>query len=285
MMPTNRDLLTTFVSAYLAQPATAYWRAIEIGALLRLGIPEGLGLDLGCGDGILTDILLSHVGARQLVGVDTDPLEVQAARKFSFYQRLHVASANAIPESDATFDFVLSNSVLEHIPDLEGVIAEVARLLRPGGTFLFTVPTPEFRVNLYGPLTSTSREDYLDMLDQRLAHVNYLSSDNWREMLTRHGLSLAATFGYLDRGETQRWESLSRMTGGLLYSLSGRNQKPVDIQRSLGLRAAQNAMRLPRPLAAIVAGAMNFGAPVEKNEDKWLAEQEASCLIVTGRRM
>jgi len=285
LMPTNRDLLTTFVSAYLAQPATAYWRAIEIGALMRHRIPEGLGLDLGCGDGILTDILLSHVGPRQLVGVDSDPLEIKAARKFKFYQRLHVASGDAIPEPDATFDFVLSNSVLEHIPGLENVIAEVARLLRPGGAFLFTVPTPEFHANLHGPLTSTSREDYLNMLDRRLAHIHYLSSDSWQKMLAQHGLSVSTTLGYLDRGETRRWESLSRITGGLLYALSGRNHKPVEIQRSLGLRSVQNAMRLPRPLAAIIAGAMNFGASVNKNADKWLAEKDASCLVIAGERV
>jgi len=38
--------------------------------------------------GILTDILLRHVGVRQLVGVDLDPLETKAAAKFPFYSRL-----------------------------------------------------------------------------------------------------------------------------------------------------------------------------------------------------
>ena len=70
---TNQELLASFVGAYPAQPATAFWRAIEIGVLARRGLPEGLGLDLGCGDGILTDILLRQTGPRTLVGVDVDP--------------------------------------------------------------------------------------------------------------------------------------------------------------------------------------------------------------------
>jgi SAM-dependent methyltransferase len=140
----NARLLSDFVAAYPAQPATAYWRAIEIGALVRLGLPEGLGLDLGWGDGILTDILLRHAGVRQLVGVD-----LGREIRFCFQG---IAPVNAIPEASGTFDFVLANSVLEHIPGLDGTIAESARVLRQGGRFLFTVPGPAFHANLRGPL-------------------------------------------------------------------------------------------------------------------------------------
>src|SRR4051812_37996918 len=120
-MAQHADLFTTFTARYPAQPATAFWRAIEIEALATCDVPEeGLGLDLGCGDGILTDILLERIGPRRLVGIDLDPLETAAARKYSFYERIHTCSADAIPEPDGTFDFVISNSVLEHIPPLEG---------------------------------------------------------------------------------------------------------------------------------------------------------------------
>jgi len=280
----DKELLTTFVAAYAVQPATAYWRAIEIDAILRYGLPEGLGLDLGCGDGILTDILLRRAGKRKFVGIDPDPLEAKAAETFSFYERVHVAYADAIPEKDGTFDFVLSNSVLEHIPDLENAIAEIARLLRSEGRFIFTVPAPAFHLNLRGPLApGITRRRYLNAMDRRLAHHHYLSTSDWKDLLARHGMNLDACLGYLDAGQTRRWESLSRMTGGLLYSVFGETRRPIEIQRSLGMRDFQNSSSLPRPLAATIANMISFGVPSHSG-DSWHDEDTASCLLVAGRR-
>jgi SAM-dependent methyltransferase len=142
-MKINRELLTEFVARYPAQPATAFWRGIEIDVLSRAKIPDGLGLDLGCGDGILTDILFSRIGRTpRLVGIDPDPLETAAARKYSFYERVHTTGGENVPEADATFDYAISNSVLEHISDLEPVIAEMSRVMKQGRKYFFTVPIP-----------------------------------------------------------------------------------------------------------------------------------------------
>jgi SAM-dependent methyltransferase len=282
----NARLLSDFVAAYPAQPATAYWRAIEIGALVRLGLPEGLGLDLGCGDGILTDILLRHAGARQLVGVDLDPLETKAAEKFPFYSRLHVAPGNAIPEQSGAFDFVLANSVLEHIPGLDGTVAESSRLLRRGGRFLFTVPGPAFHANLRGPLwPGVERSTYLETLDRRIVHYHYLSVADWEATAARHGMVLDGCFGYFDASETKRWETLSRMTGGLFYSLLGETRRPIEIQRRLGIRDIQNKGGLPGALAGTIASVISLGAPVDRNEYHWLDANGASCLLVHGRKV
>ncbi|MDJ0450431.1 class I SAM-dependent methyltransferase [Methylocystis sp. JR02] len=282
---TCKDLLSEFIAAYPAQPATAYWRAIEIGALIRHGLPQGLGLDLGCGDGILTRILLSHTGSRKLVGIDPDPLEAGAARKFSFYDRVHVTQGDAIPEEEKSFDFILSNSVLEHIPQLDSTLCEASRVLKRCGQFLFTVPGPRFRENLAGPLSpGVSRETYLKTLDQRLAHLNYLDHEGWREVLSRHGLQLDNALGYLDRDQTCRWETLSRMTGGLFYSIFGGRKQPIEIQRTLGMRDFQNRAKLPDFLARAMARAVSFGVPVGDNDSLWLAPESASCLLLVGHK-
>jgi SAM-dependent methyltransferase len=282
---TNRELLIMFVGAYPAQPATAFWRAIEIGVLARRGLPEGLGLDLGCGDGILTDILLRQTGSRTLVGVDVDPLETQAAASFPFYRRVHTCSGDDIPEPDATFDFVLSNSVLEHIPNLEATIAEVARLLRKDGRFVFTVPGPGFHDNLAGSvLPFVDRAAYLHVLDRRLAHHHYLSCADWDAICRRNGLVLDNCLGYLDGRETRRWETLSRMTGGLLYSLFGEVRRPIEIQRRLGARELQNRTRLPLPIAQTLARLLSAGVPIEANATTCVEPERASCFIVEGHR-
>lgn len=281
----KHDLFSTFTSAYPAQPATAFWRAIEIGALASRDIPHGLGLDLGCGDGLLTDILLDQIGPRRLVGIDLDPLETEAARRFSFYDHVDTCSADAIPEPDASFDFVISNSVLEHIPPLEGTIAEVGRLLKPDGRFFFTVPGPGFHDNLAGALAPWGdRASYLEALDKRLAHFHYLSPADWSALLERHGLVLDVCLGYLDRPETRRWETLSRFTGGLLYSAFGNGARPIEIQRKLGARALQNGASLPAALATPLARLMRAGVDVAIDEPRWTPVDSASCLLIEGHR-
>ncbi|TPG09627.1 class I SAM-dependent methyltransferase [Sphingomonas oligophenolica] len=276
-------LFATFTGAYPAQPATAYWRAIEIAALASREIPNGRGLDLGCGDGILTDILLDEIGTRDLVGIDLDPLETDAARRFPFYRAIHTCSADAIPEDAATFDFVMSNSVLEHVPPLEGTMAEVGRLLKRNGRFFFTVPGPAFHDNLAGGLMpGVSRAAYLKTLDTRLAHLHYLSEADWREMLGRHGLVLDTCLGYLDPAQTRRWETLSRFTGGLLYTLFGKTARPIEIQRKLGARTLQNRRRLPQPLAALLGRIARLGVPSAGTG--WTSLNTASCMLIEGHR-
>jgi SAM-dependent methyltransferase len=282
---TVHPLLATFMSAYPAQPATAFWRAIEIGALVRRGLPAGVGLDLGCGDGKLTEILLNLVGARQMIGIDVDPLETDAARSFAFYDRVHTCSATAIPEPSETVDFVLSNSVLEHIPDLEGTIAETARLLKRQGRFVFTVPGPAFHDNLAGSvLGHITRSDYLAKLDRRLAHFHYLSKSDWIELLGRHGLVLDECLGYLDGAETKRWETLSRMTGGLLFSVMGESKRPIEIQRTFGARELQNKSRVPDVVANALANLVSIGLSEQRSDQTWVDPSRASCLLLEGHR-
>ena len=279
-MKIDQDLLTDFVARYPAQPATAFWRGIEIDVLAQAGIPDGLGLDLGCGDGILTDILFKRTGRKpRLVGIDPDLLEIEAARRYDFYERLHAVGGADIPEKDATFDYVISNSVLEHIPELEPVIEEVGRVLKPGGKFYFTVPCPNFHNNLSGSWTpGAQRQDYLRKLDQRLAHFNYLTPEDWTAMCDRHEMDVDEVRGYLGKSATQRWETLSRMSGGLLHSLSLGSKRPIEIQRALKLRSFQNAAAFPRGVASVMSKVIGAGMG---NEDD---ASNPSCLLVIGHR-
>ena len=280
-----RELLAVFASAYPAQPATAFWRAIEIEALAGCDISGGLGLDLGCGDGILTKILLDRIGPRHLVGIDLDPSETKAARRFPFYDRVHTNSADSIPEPDETFDFVLANSVLEHIPPLEGAMDEVRRVLKPGGQFFFTVPAPGFHANVFGSvLPWVRRDDYLSALDKRLAHFHYLSTEQWVALLSRRGLVVHRCLGYLNRAQTRRWESLSRVTGGILYNLFGTETRPIDIQRKLGARRLQNDRRLPIVLAEAIASVVSAGVDLGATAPSWVDPKDASCFLLEGRR-
>jgi trans-aconitate methyltransferase len=89
-------------------------------------------LDLGCGDGQLTQ-RLAATGARA-TGVDLSPEMVAAARARGV--EAVMANAEALPFADASFDAVFSNAALHWVRDHEAMLAQVHRVLVPGGRFV-----------------------------------------------------------------------------------------------------------------------------------------------------
>jgi len=98
-------------------------------------------LDVGCGDGQVSR-LVKKLGASFVAGVDPtwNQVTVAAARGGG----LHVSKAGAdgLPFFDETFDAVVACLVFEHIQDVDTAIAEVARVLKPGGRFCFFLNHP-----------------------------------------------------------------------------------------------------------------------------------------------
>jgi SAM-dependent methyltransferase len=261
-MTVDRSLLARFLQENPFQPATGVWRAAEVRFVAERGLPAGRGLDLGCGDGRLFGVLIEASHLRpDVVGVDIDPLEVAAARATGYYENVHLAPAERIPEPDSSFDWVFSNSTLEHITDIDGTLEETARVLRSGGRFIFTVPSDEFHACLRGPLFG-SRAAYLATVDDRCAHLRYWSEQQWRDELDRVGLRLVTAEPYLTRSETRRWELISALTAGVLHRILRKH--PISIQRQMGMRRGQ---RMPRRLASALAGVLAAGSGRAKDSD------------------
>lgn len=273
----SQRIAAPFLEVYPFQPATALWRATEIAVLVKSGLPQGRGLDVGCGDGHLTGIVLEHLehgGAREVVGFDPDPAEIELARATGLYRELICCGGDKVPLPDGSFDWALSNSVLEHIPDVRPVLAETARLLRAGGEFVFTVPAPDFHRLLRGPIAGKrDRAAYLAELDRRLAHFYYWDVAQWTRELGAVGLEVTQTKPYLNRPQTRRWEAISRVTAGALMLLTGRKKRPIEVQRSLGMR--REGLRMPAPLARKVGAALGHGMDVNALETR-----AGSCLLV-----
>jgi hypothetical protein len=131
---------------------------------------------------------------------------------------------------------------------------------------------------MLGSIVGQPRERYLAELDRRLVHFHYLSQVDWQQMCGRQGLTVDTAEGYISPSETRRWETLSRMTGGLLHSLSFGRRRPIEIQRALRLRQFQNSTRFPRSIASAIAKAISLG--VDQDGDEGIP----SCLLVTGHR-
>ena len=113
----------------------------------KLGLPTGGGtaLDFGCGVGRLTQALADHYSA--VVGVDVAPSMLAKARELNAKgaRCRYVLNTRADLSilDDTHFDFVYSNITLQHIPPrfTRRYLAEMARVLRPGGVLVFQLPT------------------------------------------------------------------------------------------------------------------------------------------------
>ena len=97
-------------------------------------------LDLGCGDGSFASALFDNID----YGVDPDTVAVNVANSLGIYSYIINSLAEETGLPNESIGSVYSNSVLEHTTNLNAIIAEVNRILKPNGTFIFTVPNAEF---------------------------------------------------------------------------------------------------------------------------------------------
>jgi ubiquinone/menaquinone biosynthesis C-methylase UbiE len=119
-------------------------RFYEVPLLRRLGgvVEGGRVLEVGCGQGAGLSLLHREFGAAHVDGVDLDPRQIGRAQrrlrgKYEGSIDLRVASVEQLPFSDATFDAVFDFGILHHVPAWQSGVAEIGRVLKPGGTFFF----------------------------------------------------------------------------------------------------------------------------------------------------
>ncbi len=106
-------------------------------------------LDVGTGEGQVARLAATATGTgagRRVVGVDLAAAQLAVARARGGGVGYARAGATALPFAAASFDAVVACLVFEHIDDADGAIAEVARVLRPGGRFLFLLNHPLLQV-------------------------------------------------------------------------------------------------------------------------------------------
>jgi ubiquinone/menaquinone biosynthesis C-methylase UbiE len=117
---------------------------VEAPVLLRLGgrLDGKEVLEIGCGRGVGIEVILQRFGAGRVTAFDVDPRMIDLARKrFAAYPadqiRLSVGEATAINAPDHAFDAVFDFGIIHHVLHWQKAVAEVARVLKPGGLFFF----------------------------------------------------------------------------------------------------------------------------------------------------
>ncbi|MBI1940535.1 MAG: methyltransferase domain-containing protein [Acidobacteria bacterium] len=136
---------TDEVEAYASAAAQAHLDAIDntlVDQVLSLGGREGRLLDIGTGPGGIPLKIARRLPALRAVGVDFSQNMIFAARRAAAEQGLTgrvaflVADANRLAFPDASFDVVLSNSVLHHLANPLALLNEMARVAKPQGIVL-----------------------------------------------------------------------------------------------------------------------------------------------------
>lgn len=133
---------------------------LEVPMLVRvLGLPTGARiLEVGCGRGVALPVLDRLCCPQRLVGVDTDKeLLAEAAgrlREEGARAELHRGDVRELPFSDGAFDVVIDFGTLYHIARADAAVTEIARVLVPGGVFVYETKASQF---LSHPVRSQGR--------------------------------------------------------------------------------------------------------------------------------
>jgi SAM-dependent methyltransferase len=176
----------------------AMLRAVEDSFYQDITLPEPV-LDVGCGDGHFASVAFERP---LTVGIDPWSAPLHEAHLRRAYNLVLLADGTKIPFPDGWFASAVSNSVLEHIPPVEQVLVEVARVVRPGGLFVFCVPNDRFTTTLLGTtlfhqlgLHSLSQA-YSRLFNAISRHAHCDGQEVWKSRLNHAGFSIERCWDY-----------------------------------------------------------------------------------------
>ncbi len=163
--------------------------------------PTDRAIDLGAGAGHASLALAPHVA--QVVAIDPTPEMLAVAGRLATERgigniELVVATADALPFPEASFDVAISRFSIHHWPDVAGALREVARVLRPGGRMVL--------IDLVAP-DDARLDTFLNAVEilRDPTHARTLALADWRAVLGAAGLTGDVARAWTFRHDTEDW--------------------------------------------------------------------------------
>ena len=159
-------------------------RSYEVPLLRRLGaqVAGADVIEIGCGRGVGTELVLERMGAAHVSALDLDPAMIDRARRrltrFGGSVEVRVGDACHVPFADASVDAVVDFGVIHHVPAWREAVAEAARVLRPGGQLIFEEVTRH----------ALDRWSYRTFLEH--PEHDRFTAEEFVSQLVRHGFTL-----------------------------------------------------------------------------------------------
>jgi SAM-dependent methyltransferase len=189
-----------FLKKYLneAPVPLAYERGFECLILSQQEFNRPI-LDVGCGDGIFANILFDE---KIETGIDPLVYELERAGQTGMYEEVIEAFGDKIPKDDNQFATVFSNSVLEHIENLDPVLKDIHRVLKPGGYFYATIPTNYFEKYsvisklLFGLGLKKMGQKYNTFFNKFWKHYHFYDRPGWAKKFEDNGFIVVNVIEY-----------------------------------------------------------------------------------------
>jgi SAM-dependent methyltransferase len=175
------------------------WRVRE--TLRSVSLPPAPSVvDYGCGRGAWVPVLRAAFGEARVVGVEISPKAVDEARREHPYADFLTFDGSRAPLPDASADLVFSYHVLEHVLDLSETVADMARVVRPGGYVCAICPCAnrasieELTTRLVENGVERSSTGEARFFYEDPGHLRRLTSEQLAARFAEHGCRLVDEF-------------------------------------------------------------------------------------------
>jgi methionine biosynthesis protein MetW len=162
-------------------------------------------LDLGCADGVLAEQLLPRFS--EAYGVDISETALEAARKRGIRTHRVNVDQEPLPFPADHFDVITCLDIVEHVFEPRVLIAEVARVLRPGGSLYIAYPNMRYIIRikeLFGGRFPKTSGDTAYSYDG--GHLHYYTPADVRGLLAERGLTTSQEWGIVSGGIKNNWK-------------------------------------------------------------------------------